>query len=146
MRQPRASRLRATHGFSSAEILLSVVLIGILLVPAMDALHDATRGTPVDAATPGTLFLQSKMEEVLAAPFSKLYGETYAAGGNTAATVSAVFSDAAGAAQRRVVTIYRYDPSLRALSANDTGVAFVSVYYETEGAARGLATLKGRWW
>ena len=146
MRRRGATRQRAAHGFSYSEILLSVVLIGILLVPAMDALQAATRGTPVDAATPGTLFLQSKMEEVLAAPYSTLYGETYVAGGNTTTSVSAVFSDAAGAAQRRVVTIYRYDPSLRALSANDTGVAFVSVYYETVGAAGGLATLKGRWW
>ena len=142
----RATRQRSSHGFSYAEILLSVVLLGVLLVPAMQALQAATLGTPVDAATPGTLFLQSKMEEVLAASHSKVYGETYVAGANTATSVSATFSDAAGAAQRRIVTIYRYDPSLRALSTNDTGVVLVSVYYETESAARGLTTLKGRWW
>jgi Tfp pilus assembly protein PilV len=143
---PRRATPRASRGFSYAEILLSVVLIGVLLVPAMQALQAAMLGTPSEAATPGSLLLQSKMEEVLAAPYSRLYGETYVAGGNTATSISAVFSDPAGTAQRRVVTVYRYDPSLRALSTSDTGVALVSVYYEAEGAARGLTTLKGRWW
>ena len=146
MGRRRETRQRAAQGFSYAEILLSVVLIGVLLVPAMQALQAATLGTPVDAATPGSLSLQSKMEEVLAAPQSRVYGETYVAGGNAATSVSATFSDAVGSAQRRIVTIYRYDPSVRALATTDTGVALVSVYYETEGAARGLTTLKGRWW
>lgn len=137
---------RDTRGFSYVEILLSVALLAVLLVPALEAMQTAVSGTPAEAAMPGSLALQSKMEEVLAAPFSKLYQETYVGGGNTAASVSTLFSDAAGAAQRRVVTIYRYDPSLRALSTGDTGIAFVSVYYETAGAASGLATLKGRWW
>jgi hypothetical protein len=141
-----ATHPRAPQGFSYVEILLSVVLIGVLLVPALQAMQTATLGAPADAATPGSLLLQSKMEEVLAAPYSRVYGETYVTGGNTATSVSTLFSDAAGAAQRRVVVIYRYDPSARALAPTDTGVAYVSVYYEAEGAARGLNTLKGRWW
>jgi hypothetical protein len=134
------------RGFSYVEILLSVTLVAVLLVPALEALQAAIAGRPSVAAMPGSLAAQSKMEEVLAAPFAKIYGETYVAGGNTAASVSALFSDASGTPNRRVVTIYRYDASTKALSSADTGLAYVSVYYEADGPSRALATLVGRWW
>jgi hypothetical protein len=86
------------------------------------------------------------MEEVLAAPFAKLYAETYLPGGNTAASVSTAYSDAEGQSDRRVVVLYRYDASAKALSANDTGLLFVSAYYEADGSANAFNTLKGRWW
>lgn len=141
------TRARAgNRGFAYAEVLLSVVLLTALLAPALQALQAAAIGSPTAAATPGRLVLQSKLEEVLAAPFSKLYGETYLAGANTTTSVSAAFSDAAGAAQRRLVVIYRYDASTRALSTADSGLAYVSVYYEAEGPAGALNTLVGRWW
>jgi type II secretory pathway component PulJ len=136
----------AIRGFSYVEILLSVTLLAVLLVPAMEALQTAIAGRPTAAAMPGSLSLQSKMEEVLAAPFSKMYGETYAGGGNTPTSVSALFSDTAGTPERRIVVIYRYDASSKSLSGADTGLAYVSVYYEAEGTNRALATLVGRWW
>jgi hypothetical protein len=136
----------AIGGFSYVEILLSVVLLAVLLVPAVEALQTAILGRPTAAATPGTLALQSKMEQVLAAPFSRIYGESYAAGGNTPTSVSALFSDAAGTPDRRIVVIYRYDASTKTLSGADTGLAYVSVYYEAQGASGAVATLVGRWW
>jgi type II secretory pathway component PulJ len=136
----------ATGGFSYVEILVSVVLLAVLLVPAVEALHTAIRGRPTAAAIPGSLALQSKMEQVLAAPFARIYEETYKAGGNTPTSVSALFSDAAGTPDRRIVVIYRYDASAKALSTADTGLAYVSVYYEAQGASGALATLTGRWW
>ena len=142
---PCARCRNATRGFSYAEILLSVVLLGVLLVPALNALQSAIVGSPA-AATQDPAALQSKMEEVLAAPFSKLYAETYAAGGNTTTSVSATFSDAPAAPQRRVVVIYRYDAVLRTLALTDTGLVIVSVYYEGGGAGDALNTLVGRWW
>lgn len=142
---PRAPSARAVRGFSYAEILLSVVLLGVLLVPALDALQGAITGSPAVAAAPA-VGLQSKMEQVLAAPFSKLYAESYAPGGNTASSVSAAFSDAAGAPERRLVVVYRYDALLRTLAATDTGLLFVKVYYEAEGPSGALNTLVGRWW
>ena len=145
MRIERLPR-RATGGFSYVEILLSLTLLAVLLVPALDALQTAILGRPTAAAMPGSLPLQSKMEEVLAVPFSQIYAETYKAGGNTASSVSAVFSDAAGSPDRRIIVIYRYDASAKALSTADTGLAYVSVYYEAEGASGALATLVGRWW
>ena len=136
----------ATRGFSYAEVLLSVVLLAVLLVPALDALQGAITGSPAVAAAPAAAGLQSKMEQVLAAPFSKLYAESYAAGGNTASSVSAAFSDAAGAPERRLVVVYRYDALLRTLASTDTGLLFVKVYYEAEGPGGALNTLVGRWW
>lgn len=136
----------AVRGFSYVEVLLSVILLAVLLVPALDALQAAIAGRPTAAAVPGTLALQSKMEQVLAAPFSKIYAETYLPGGNTQNSVSATFSDAAGTPERRVVLIYRYNASTKGISGVDTGLVFVSVYYEAEGTGRALATLVGRWW
>jgi hypothetical protein len=143
----RRRRLQhATRGFSYVEILLSVTLVAVLLVPALESLQAAIAWRPTAAAIPGSLTLQSKMEEVLAAPFSKIYGETYEPGGNTATSVSALFSDPGGTPQRRVVVIYRYNAATKAVNSADTGLAYVSVYYEAEGSGRALSTLVGRWW
>ena len=92
------------------------------------------------------LALRDKMERVLARPFADLYAQTYAPGGNTTTSVSASLSDAAGTPDRRNVVLYRYDASSSALSAADTGLVYVAVYYEAEGASLGLTTLVGRWW
>ena len=146
MSSERSSSVRAARGFSYAEVLLSVVLLGVLLVPALEALQTATIGTPAVAAAPGRAALQAKLEQVLAAPFSKLYAETYVAGGNTTTSVSATFSDAFGTPARKVVVIYRYDALTRTLALTDTGLVFVSVYYEAEGTSGALNTLVGRWW
>jgi hypothetical protein len=146
VRSQRCQFRGAIRGFSYVEILLSVTLVAALLVPALEALQTATAGRPTAAAVPGSLGLQSKMEEVLAAPFSKIYGETYAPGGNTATSVSALFSDTVGTPDRKVVVIYRYNASTKALSSADTGLAYVSAYYEADGPSRALATLVGRWW
>ena len=60
--------------------------------------------------------------------------------------MSSNFSDATGVTDRRVVVFYRYDVATNALSANDTGLLLVSVYYETDGSGNALNTLAGRWW
>lgn len=133
-------------GFSYVEILLSIVLVGVLLVPALEALQGAIAGTPASPAGPTPAALHAKLEQVVAAPFSKLYAETYATGGNTTTSASAAFSDASGATPRRIVVIYRYDALLRTLAIADTGLVHVSVYYEAEGPAGAVNTLVGRWW
>lgn len=134
----------AQSGFAYTEVLLSVALLGILLVPALQALSTAISGSTGNHAA-RQLALRSKMEEVLSQPFSALYAETYVPGNNTGA-FSATFSDAASAPDRRAVVLYRYDPVTNALSNNDTGLLFVSVYYKAEGNAHALNTLTGRWW
>jgi type II secretory pathway component PulJ len=142
----RGPRLPHSRGFSYAEVMLSVVLLAVLLVPALQALQTAIAGTPAAAEASEQTALQTKMEQVLAAPFSKIYRETFVAGGNTATSASATFSDPAGTPQRRLVVIYRYDAATRLLATADTGIAYVSVYYEATAPGSALNTLVGRWW
>lgn len=128
------------------EILLSVVLLAVLLVPALEALQSAVAGNQSAAVITRELALRDKMERVLARPFLDLYAQTYAPGGNTTSSVSASLSDPAGTPDRRNVLLYRYDASAGALSAADTGLVYVAVYYENEGASKAVSTLVGRWW
>lgn len=130
----------AQSGFSYTEVLVSVVLLGILLVPAMEALSTAISGSSGNSAE-RQLALRSKMEEVLSQPFNTLYAETYPPGTNTVSSVSATFSDAS-----RAVVLYRFDAASNVLSNDDTGLLFVSVYYAADGSANALNTLAGRWW
>lgn len=134
------------RGLSYVEVLLSVVLLVLLLVPALEALQSAIAGNQSAPVLARQLGLRDKMERVLARPFADLYVHTYAPGGNTTSSVSASLSDAVGAPQRRNVVLYRYDASTAALSSADTGLLYVAVYYEGEGAGSALTTLVGRWW
>jgi type II secretory pathway component PulJ len=138
--------MKAQRGFSYVEILLSVVLLAVLLVPALEALQSAIAGNANAPLVRRHLALQDKMERVLSRPFAELYTQTYAPGGNTTTSVSVSLSDAAGTPERRNVVLYRYDASAAAPSAADTGLLFVAVYYENEPADRALTTLVGRWW
>lgn len=141
------SRHAAQRGFSYAEVLLSVMLLAILLVPALQALSNGIIGSSTsNSIAARQLNLRSKMEEVLSNPFGTLYAETYKSGGNTITSVSSSLSDASGATDRRVVVFYRFDAATNTLSTNDTGLLFVSLYYEAEGSANALNTLVGRWW
>ena len=134
------------RGFSYVEILLSVILLGLLLVPALEALQSGISGNHSHSLATRQLRLAAKMEEIAAKPFAMLYAQTYLPGGNSATSVNASLSDPAGTPDRRAVVLYRYDPSARALSASDTGVVVVSVTYAGESAGGELSTLVGRWW
>jgi hypothetical protein len=137
---------RRQDAFTYTEVLLSVALMAILLVPALGALQTGITGGSGSLAN-RQLALREKLETVLASPFGNVYAETYIAGANTSSSISTIYSDATGSSpDRRLVVLYRYDASTNALSADDTGLVFVSVYYESEGAARALNTLAGRWW
>jgi Tfp pilus assembly protein PilE len=131
------------RGFAYVEVVLSVVLMVVLLVPALQALQTGIAGGQSPAAAVRQAKLQAKMEQVLARPFYDLYAQTYLSGNSTAA--NAAYSDSSGS-DTLVVVLYRYDPTTNALSTNDTGLVFVSVYYEADGPAQALDTLVGKWW
>jgi hypothetical protein len=134
----------AQSGFFYAEILLSVLLLGILLVPALQALNMAISGSTSNLAA-RQLMLRSKMEEVLSQPYSALKAENTLVG-NTTTSVSTKFSDGPSATDRRVVVLFRFDAASNVLSSNDTGLLYVNVYYAADGSANALNTLAGRWW
>lgn len=141
------------HGFSYAEVLLSVMLLAILLVPAMQALNTAILGSSNGLAAK-QLALRSKVEEVLSKPYNGLKAETNTCSApnppcfctTTQTSVSTQYSDASGATDRRVVVLYCFNTTTNTLSATDTGVLYASVYYEAEGSTNALNTLLGRWW
>ena len=137
---------RAAAGFSHVEVLVSVVLLMVLLVPALEALQSGISGSQSAALAARQLMLRDKMEHVLAKPFAGLYAETYLPGGNTASSVSASLSDPPGSPDGRNVVLYRYDASSAGLSPNDTGLVLVRVYFAAEGSGGGLETLVGGWW
>ncbi len=139
-----SNRLRP-RGFSYVEILLSVVLLAVLLVPALQALQSGVAGGQNPALATRQLALRDKMEQVLAKPFYDLYKQTYPDNSTSANTL---LSDLAGATDRRVVVLYRYAATTSggASSLADTGLLYVSVYYEAEGSVNGLNTLVGGWW
>jgi type II secretory pathway pseudopilin PulG len=138
---------RDQRGFSYVEVLLSVVLLAVLLVPALEALQSGIAGGQGAPLAARQLALRDKMEQVLATPFYDMYKETYRTGGNSA-TAPTSFSDPEGTPDRRIVVLHRYNASAvpPAWSANDTGLLFVRVYYEADGPANALNTLVGRWW
>ena len=136
----------AQRGFSYVEILLSVVLLAMLLVPALEALQTGITGTQSAAQLARHQALRDKMELVLSKPFADLYAQTYLPGANTGDWVSASLSDPAGAPNQRNVVLYRYDATTRALSSADTGLLYVAVFYQGQSGDAGLSTLVGRWW
>src|SRR6266851_9705847 len=95
---------RDERGFSYVEILLSVVLLTVLLVPALQALQSSVAGGQSPSLAARQLTLRDKMEQMLAKPFADLYAKTYLEGNATSASAS--LSDPAGAPGRRMVVLY----------------------------------------
>ena len=137
------SQRRYLHGFAYIEILVSLALLGILLVPAMQALSDGVRNNSAQLAD-RQLNLRNKMEEMLSQPFNTIYLKTYPSSNN--ASVRDEYSDPPGSPNRRVVVFYRYRVSTNSLDNNNTGLLFIKVYYETDGPNAALNTLAGKWW
>ena len=128
-------------GIYYAEVLLAVILLVILLVPAMQSLNASLMVNAGDFAA-RNLQLSSKMEEVLSKPFNELYAEA----STSSTTTISTYSDSATTANRRIVVLYRYDINTNTLSSNDTGLIYVSTYFEADGPSNALNTLLGRWW
>lgn len=135
---------RLQAGFSYVEALVAVILIAVSLVPALQALQ----GGMIAATSGGSLaddllYVQSKMEQVLAQPFAQLDAAAQAAG---SPTVLSSYSDPSGA-RRRFVYISRYDADNADADNNrftgtDAGLLWVNV--SLEGSTSSLITLTAR--
>jgi Tfp pilus assembly protein PilV len=102
--KPRPSRSDA-RGFSYVEVLVATVILTLSLVPALDALQTGILGGGVDSSlTQVHVRLRSKMEAVLAKPFTALQSAEVAA-----ASGPSTYSDAVGTPGRRLVFLSRYD-------------------------------------
>lgn len=94
-------------GLSYVEVMVTLVLIGIALVPAMDALRTGSLGAAIHAEDSQAYFRQmALMEQVLAEPFSSLLTAAELAADEKTPTT---YSDSPGTLGRRLVFIGRYD-------------------------------------
>lgn len=94
-------------GLTLVEVLITMVLLTVLLVPAMQALRTSVTGAEVHADLAAQQFrLTSRIEELLAEPFANLESAASAAGGPGNPTT---YSEAAGTPGRLVVYLSAYD-------------------------------------
>lgn len=98
-------RSRRSAGFSYVEVLVAVLVLVVSLPPAIEALRTGmTAGQVHESLLTLRGRLSSRMEEVLARPFSELAAAALAAGGGPTS-----YSDAPGSPERLVVLLSFYD-------------------------------------
>jgi len=122
-------------GLTYVEVLIATVLMVVALVPAIDALRPAIQGSGIHQSETALHFhLTAGLEDVLARPFAELDAEAQALGDPTVS--SALFSDTAGSADRRLVFLSRYDADNAdgdsdQFTGTDEGLVWVRVEVET---------------
>ena len=101
------SGARKQTGLTLVEVLVTIVLLGILLVPAIDAVQTAIVGNAVHNEVATSHYrLQSRIEELLAEPFSNLEASATAAGGPGNPSS---YSESAGLPGRLLVYLSAFD-------------------------------------
>lgn len=99
--------VRNENGLTLVEVLVSIVLLAIILIPAMRALQTGVVGASVHGDVSSSHYrLTSRLEELLAEPFVDLSDAAIAAGAPTTATS---YSEAAGPSGRLIVYLSLYD-------------------------------------
>lgn len=99
--------MRRQRGFGYVEALVAVVLLAVAIVPALDALSNATRGTPTaDEADDLWQAVANKLSDVSGTRFDDLDSAATVAG---SATTASSYSDPSGASPRVMVYLSRYD-------------------------------------
>lgn len=123
-------RTRA-RGFSYIEVTVALLLLAICLVPAMEAVRNATRAPLVAQQTGQALAcLKTRMEAVAGEPYQLLLN---AAGTQTAPSSYSLAADIDGCPVRDVF-IARYDPDASPnFTSADTGLLYIAV--STRGAS-----------
>ena len=127
------------RGFSYVEVLVAMMLLGVCLVPAMEALQPAVLGTSISeryVLNQGRV--QSRFEEVLAEPYFSLQAAADVAG---APTVATGYSDAPVIEDRLLVYIGAYDGDNtdgdnNPFTDTDADLLWVRVVTETSGHTR----------
>ena len=97
----------AQAGLTLVEVLVTIVLLAILLVPAISALQTGIMGAEVHADVAASHYrLTSRIEELRVEPFTDLSDAAIAAG---SATTPSSYSDPAGPPGRLLVYLSLYD-------------------------------------
>ena len=130
-------------GLTLVEVLVTVVLLAIVLIPAMNALRTGVVGAEVHGNVAASHYrLSSRLEELLAEPFADLSDAAVAAGGPAIPTT---YSDAAGPPDRLLVYLSFYDGDNAdadddSFTGTDPDLLWVRV--EIEGSAFALESVK----
>ncbi len=137
------SQVRQQLGLTLVEVLISVVLLAILLVPAINALQTSIVGAEVHSDVSASHYrLTSAIEELLSEPFADLADAATVAGGPTALTS---YSEAAGTPGRLLVYLSFYDGDNAdsdddAFTGTETDLLWLRV--EIEGSVNALETIR----
>jgi len=141
--RPVLSRKRLSQaGFYYAEALVSTVIVGVCLAPAVSALHSALDVPAVEIGIVDTRqHLQSKLEQVLAQPIADLDAAAAAAGSPSTPTS---YSEPAGTPDQVLVYLSRYDGDNadgdnNPFTGTDPGLLWVRV--QTASGAQSLSAL-----
>ena len=131
-------------GLTLVEVLVTVVLLAIVLVPAISALRTGIVGADVHADVSTSHYrLTSRLEEMMAYPFADLSAAALAAG---SATVPTSYSEPSGPG-RLVVFLSLYDGD-NADADNDpfTGTEpdLLWIRVDIEGSVHTLETVRAR--
>lgn len=130
-------------GLTLVEVLITMVLLTVLLVPAMRALQTGVTGAEVHANLAADQFrLTSRMEELLAEPFAQLETAATAAGGPG---VETSYSEAAGPPGRLIVYLSLYDGDNAdadgdPFTGTDSGLLWIRI--EAEDTVHHLQTIR----
>lgn len=132
-------------GLTLVEVLVSVILLAIVLVPAMRAIQTGIIGAEVHSEiASGHHQLTSRLEELLAEPFADLSDAAIAAG---APTVPSSYSDPTGPPGRLLVYLSLYDGD-NADTDNDpftgTDADLLWIRVDIEGSVHTLETITAR--
>ena len=99
--------LRRESGLTLVEVLVSMLLLSILLIPAIQAIQTGVTGANVHADVASSHHrVTSRLEVLLTEPFTDLSDAAIAAG---SATTASSYSDAAGPPGRLIVYLSLYD-------------------------------------
>ena len=100
-------KTRATQrGLTLTEVLVSLLLLSLVIVPAIEALHIGVLGNSVNEELANShVRLSGRLEEVLAEPFPALVSAAETAGSET---IPSIYSEPAGPGQLLVFVAF-YD-------------------------------------
>ncbi|MGI9234039.1 MAG: type IV pilus modification PilV family protein [Woeseiaceae bacterium] len=137
--------LRNESGLTLVEVLVSMVLLSILLIPAIQAIQTGVAGADVHADVASSHHrIASRLEELLTEPFADLSDAAIAAGSPTTASS---YSEASGPPARLLVFLSLYDGDNADADDNvftGTEPDLLWVRVEIENSVFSLETVKAR--